>query len=415
MKKAFTFTLVLALFLVALPVSAQEEVVELVMGSWRTEDIEQWDEILAAFNAAYPNIVVRFEPTLNTEYDAQLRAALEAGTGPDLITCRPFDLSLGLYEAGYLASVNDLPGMEHFNDVARSGWITDDGENVYCVPMASVIHGFIYNADLFEEHGWTAPATMDEFMALLQTILDAGITPLAMGTKDGWGNAYMGFENIGPNYWDGEVGRQALISGEAKFTDPEFVAAIEAVVAWEPYLPDGHEAIGYADTQQLFPLGGAAIFPAGSWEIPIFEANAMFAMHAFKPPVVDPDAETCWINDHVDIAVGMNAATAHPEEARIFLEWLTTQEFAQMYSNLQPGFFSLSDHQLTLENPLAQEFLDWRQECQGTIRVLYQYLSRGEVSADNENWRIMPAVIQGVMTPMEAAEELESYLWRPGQ
>src|SRR5690606_41265085 len=77
----------------------------------------------------------------------------EGGTAGDLITCRPFDASLALFDQGYLADLTDLAGMENFGDVAKSAWVTDDGSQVFCVPMASVIHGFIYNADAFAELG----------------------------------------------------------------------------------------------------------------------------------------------------------------------------------------------------------------------------------------------------------------------
>ncbi|MCC7451788.1 MAG: extracellular solute-binding protein [Anaerolineae bacterium] len=416
MKRVLAFCLVLVMVaLAALPVhpTSAQGTVELVMGSWRTEDIKQWDQILAAFNKQYPNIKVTFQPTLNTEYNTALQAALAAGTGPDLITCRPFDLTLGLFNKGYLTDVTNLAGMEHFNAVARSGWTTDDGKTTYCVPMASVIHGFIYNADMFEKNGWKPPKTMEEFHTLLKAIKDAGVTPLAMGTKDGWTNMTMGFDNIGPNYWDGETGRQALIAGTAKLTEKPFIDVFKELASWKDYLPAGFEAVGYADTQQLFPQGKAAIFPAGSWEIPIFSENAKFKMSAFKPPVVDANAKTCWINDHIDIAVGGNKASKHPKEVETFLQWMTTQEFAEMYTNLQPGFFSLSDYKLTLKDPLAAQFISWRQECKGTIRVLDQFLSRGEVSAGQETWVIMPAMVSGQMTPEQAAEKLQALLWYP--
>lgn len=413
MKKLMLFTLMVSLMLPIGATSAQDEVVELVLGSWRTEDIPQWDIILDAFHEAYPNIRVSFEPTRTSEYDAALRASLESGTGPDLMTCRPFDQSLALFEQGFLADVTDLNGMEHFNNVARSGWITDDGESVYCVPMASVIHGFIYNKDMFEENGWEEPTTMDEFLALLAEIQAADITPLAIGSLEGWTLGTMLWESMGPNYWNGEEGRLALVAGEASMTDPEFIASLEAVDALQPYLPEGHPSIAYTDTQQLFPLGGAAIFPAGSWEIPIFEESAFFEMGAFRPPVPSADSETCYIGDHIDIAIGMNAATEHPEEAQIFLEWLTTQQFAQLYSDLQPGFFSLSDHEVTLDNPLGQEFLSWRSECEGSIRVLYQYLSRGELSATQEAWNLMPTLMQDINTVQEVAEQIQGFLWYP--
>ena len=60
--------------------------------------------------------------------------------------------------------------MENFSDVAKSAWITDDGTNVFCVPMASVIHGFIYNKDIFDELGLSEPTTEEEFYAVLDAI-----------------------------------------------------------------------------------------------------------------------------------------------------------------------------------------------------------------------------------------------------
>ena len=74
-------------------------------------------------------------------------------------------------------------------------------------------------------------------------------------------------------------------------------------------LGDGFEAQTYPDSQNLFTLGRAAIYPTGSWEIGVFNPQVSFTMGAFPPPV--PNAgDTCYISDHTDIAIGMNAATA---------------------------------------------------------------------------------------------------------
>ena len=126
-----------------------------------------------------------------------------------------------MFEKGYLADLTDLPGMENFSDVAKSAWITDDGKQTFCVPMASVIHGFIYNKDYFDKLGLTEPKTEAEFFALLDTIkADGTMTPLDMGTADQWESATMGFQNIGPNYWKGEEGRKALIAGHREVHRP---------------------------------------------------------------------------------------------------------------------------------------------------------------------------------------------------
>ncbi|HEX6302802.1 MAG TPA: ABC transporter substrate-binding protein [Anaerolineales bacterium] len=390
---------------------AEGEQVTLTIESWRNDDLPIWqDVIIPAFEAQYPNINVEFTPTAPAEYNGVLNTKLEGGTAGDLITCRPFDASLSLFQQDYLASLNDLPGMENFSDVAKSAWITDDGSDVFCVPMASVIHGFFYNKEAFDKLGLEEPTTMDEFMTVVETIQEDGeYAPIVMGTADQWESATMGFQNIGPNYWNGEEGRLALISGDAQYTDEPYVQTWETLASWAPYLPEGYEAVKYPDAQSLFTLGQGAIYPTGSWEIQLFESQADFEMGIFPPPL--PEAgDTCYISDHTDIALGMNASTDNPEEARTFLEWMTTQEFAELYSNSLPGFFTLSNHEIELENELAQEFLSWRQSCEETIRNSYQILSRGEPNLENELWRVSAAVMNGSLTPEQAAQEVQAGL-----
>jgi len=393
------------------PALSQAQSGELVIESWRNDDLAIWqDVIIPAFNKKYPDITVTFSPTAPTEYNAALNAKIEAGTAGDLITCRPFDASLALYQRGHLASLNDLPGIENFSDVAKSAWVTDDGATVFCVPMASVIHGFLYNQEIFEELGLAEPTTVAEFHALLDRLQEDGnYIPMAMGTADQWEAATMGFQNIGPNYWRGEEGRRALIAGEDKFTDPEYVAVFQELASWAPYLGDGYSAQTYPDSQNLFSLGRAAIYPAGSWDISVFRTQADFEMGAFPPPL--PEAgQDCFISDHTDIAIGMNAAAKNPDAARAFLEWTTTAEFAEIYSNQLPGFFSLSKHAVTVEDPTAAEFLSWREQCQPTIRNSYQILSRGEPNLENELWNVSAQVINGTLTPEAAAQQIQDGL-----
>ena len=110
-------------------------------------------------------------------------------------------------------------------------------------------------------------------------------------------------------------------------------------------MPDGYQAVSYPDMQNLFTLGGSAVYPAGSWEISIFNelVGDDFAIGAFPPPVPEEGAD-CFINDHMDMGMGMNANTQHPEEAQLFLEWLGSAEFAELWNNALPGFFAMSNH-----------------------------------------------------------------------
>jgi raffinose/stachyose/melibiose transport system substrate-binding protein len=397
--------------------SAQETTI--TIESWRNDDLAIWnDVIIPAFEAQHPEINVEFAPTAPAEYNASLNSKLQGGSAGDIITCRPFDASLELFNQGHLADLSDLGAMANFSDVAKSAWTTDDGSATFCVPMASVIHGFMYNRDAFEELGLEEPTTVDEFFAVLDAIKEDGTyIPMAMGTNDQWEAATMGYQNIGPNYWGGEDGRLALIAGEQTLTDQQWVAPFEQLARWKDYLGDGFEAQTYPDSQNLFTLGRAAIYPTGSWEIGVFEPLVDFEMGAFPPPV-PAEGDTCFISDHTDIGIGMNANSPNAEAARTFLEWVGSPEFATLYGNALPGFFPLSNGEVTLENPLAQEFISWRGECESTIRSTYAILSRGTPNLENETWIASANVINGTETPQDAAARLQEGLqswYTPGQ
>ncbi|MEL7115649.1 MAG: ABC transporter substrate-binding protein [Pseudomonadota bacterium] len=405
-------TIRLALLTTALTAtSAVADDVTLTIESWRNDDLTLWQtQIIPAFEAEHPGIKVNFTPSAPTEYNAVLNSKLEAGSAGDLITCRPFDASLALFEAGHLVDLDDMEAMSNFSDVAKSAWQTDDGSASFCVPMASVIHGFIYNADAFAELGLEVPTTEAEFFAVLEAIKeDGGYIPMAMGTNDQWEAATMGYNNIGPNYWKGEEGRRALIAGEQTLTDEAWVAPYATLARWADYLGDGYEAQTYPDSQNLFTLGRAAIYPAGSWEIAGFNSLADFEMGAFKPPVMAA-GDTCYISDHTDIGIGLNAASPNQEAAKTFLAWVGSPEFASIFGNALPGFFPLSNTPVELEDPLAKEFVGWRGECESTIRSTYQILSRGTPNLENETWGASVAAIKGTKTPEELGAELQEGL-----
>ena len=386
--------------------------VDLTIESWRNDDLTIWqDTILPAFMASHPDINVTFAPTAPAQYNAALNAKLEGGTAGDLITCRPFDSALDLYNKGQLAALNGLSALDNFSDVAKSAWTTDDGSATFCVPMAAVIHGFIYNKDAFAELGLSEPETQAEFTAVLDAIkADGNYIPMSMGTLDQWESAAMGYQNIGPMYWKGEEGRLAIINGTAKLTDAEWVKPFEILAEWGQYLGDGFEAQAYPDSQTLFTLGRAAIYPAGSWEITGFNNDADFELGAFRPPL--PNAgDNCYIDDHTDIAMGLNPASANADAAKTFLDWMGSEEFAQLYSNALPGFFSLSKHAISLDDPLANEFISWRAECDSTIRSAAQILTRGGTpNLWSGMWTASANVINGTQTPADAAAELQAGL-----
>ncbi len=408
----------LAAALLPTVVPARAQPAKLVIESWRNDDTQIWNnQILPVFRKAHPDIDVVFAPTKSSEYNAALNAKLDAGTAGDILACRPFDLTQRMASSGQIAPVGDLPGTENFGPDARLAWTSEDGKNLLCVPVSSVDHGFLYNKAIFKQLGLQVPTTQDEFFALLDKIKQEGsYTPLAIGTADEWGVASMAYQNIGPTFWHGEAGRHALIAGREKLTDPQWVEPFRVLKRWTAYMGDGYSAQSYADSQNLFTLGRAAIYPSGSWEIAPFKQQADFEMGAFPPPVLKA-GDRCVTTDHPDMALGMNSKTKNPEAARTFLRWVASPEFAQIYANALPGAFPMTKAAFTVDDPAAKEFLSFRTRCETTIRPFYQYFSRGTPSIEELNKVVTASVMNGKTTPeaggVRQQQALESWYKPP--
>ena len=263
----------------------------LTIESWRNDDLPIWqDKIIPAFESSTPTSRSKFPPTAPTEYNAALNAKLDGGTAGDLITCRPFDASLQLFKKGNLADLNDLPGMENFSDVAKCAWTTDDGKTTFCVPMASVIHGFIYNKDDLRQA--RLEAAEDRGRVLRRARQDQGgrhLHPDGDGHQRPVGSRDHGLPEYRPQLLEGRGRPHGADQGQGRSSPTRPMSSrVRSSPRWKPYLGDGFEAQTYPDSQNLFTLGRAAIYPAGSWEISPSTSRREFEMGAFPPPVRRP-------------------------------------------------------------------------------------------------------------------------------
>ena len=82
----------------------------------------------------------------------------------------------------------------------------------------------------------------------------------------------------------------------------------------------------------------------------------------------------------------------------------------RFFANALPGFFPLSSTPVQITDPLAAEFVGWREECESTIRSTYQILSRGTPNLENDTWGASVAAIKGTSTPQELGQKLQDGL-----
>ncbi|MCP3697959.1 MAG: carbohydrate ABC transporter substrate-binding protein [Aliivibrio sp.] len=382
-----------------------------IIESWRADGPIWNEKIIPAFNKHHPEITVKYVAPSeadvakwNSDPVGFLQRRITSDQAGDLIACRPFDGSLELFQKGLLKEVTEMEGIENFPSFAQTPWQTDSGAQTFCLPMASVIHGFFYNKDIFTKLNLKEPTTNAEFYQILDKAKQANYLPLAMGLKDKWETDALAFQNIGPTYWKGEDGRNGLLSGQERMDSLPYQQTYSQLARWADYMGDAPENRGYGQSRSLFVNGQAAVFPAGSWDILTFKGK--MNMGVFPPPV-EKQGDACYFSDHTDLGMGINARTKNPEAAETFLKWMTTAEFAELLTNELSGFFSLSNHFFEVKDPIAEEMISWRETCDSTIRSSTHILSRGQPSLEQNIWSTTVDVMTGKLAPKTAAEQLQ--------
>ena len=73
----------------------------------------------------------------------------------------------------------------NFSDAAIKASTGDDGKK-YLVPLLNYPWGFFYRKSVWQDKGYSEPATFDELKALCAQMKKDGLIPIAFGDKDGW-------------------------------------------------------------------------------------------------------------------------------------------------------------------------------------------------------------------------------------
>lgn len=196
---------------------------------------------------------------------------------------RPYAAGLKLAEAGYVEKINDLSGLRAYPEEALMASRDEQG-NQYGVPINLSSTQFFYNKKIFKDNNLEVPTTWGEFIALNDQLLEKGITPIAMGTKEGWLLSLL-HGIVGPAIYEGNDFYQAVLTGEKDFSDAQFIESIQVMNDLKKYFPANSEGLGMDDIRTLFALEDAAMFPLGSWEIPVvLEMNPDLDLGYFPIP-----------------------------------------------------------------------------------------------------------------------------------
>ena len=331
------------------------EDVTLTVWSWRPEDEDAYTEIFDVYEAANPGITIEFVPFVNTDYNTILSTGLTGDGGPDVAQVRSYGGVQPLIEAGQLLPLDgDVASLSSFSDLALKSQKGQSDGLVYGVPTAYQAFTAFYNKAIFEELGLSEPTTWDEWISALEALQAGGYIPISAPAKDVWMLAIMLDAIAAPRY-GGQAFESDVLSGAKDFNDPDYVAAIALMDDLQQYLPDDVIGVSYDDSKTLFLTEQAGIFLGGSFEIGYWRENAPeLDLGVFSVPAPPDSLAEASVVGWYDGAYGVSANSDNPDEAMALVDWMGTQEFGQMYTELIKQLSAVPG--TVPEDPLLAEF-----------------------------------------------------------
>lgn len=225
------------------------------------------DGVCSAENEALP---LEVSSIPQAELDAQIQllasqdglpAMFSAGGNP----AEGAKLAAAGYTVDFDAALTELGVRDKISEGAVSTIKKLYGGEFSFLPYQYNIEGIFYNKAVFEENGWAVPTTWDELVAIAGEAQAAGYTPFAASGEQGWP-----LTRLVSGYLFRSLGADALekvADGEAKLTDPEYVAAATAIadLGAAGYFGSNVASLDYDAATNEFLTGKAAMIYMGSW------------------------------------------------------------------------------------------------------------------------------------------------------
>jgi glucose/mannose transport system substrate-binding protein len=226
------------------------------------------EAMMVVFNAEYPDIEfvnAAVAGGAGTNARAVLATRLQSGDPPDSWQGHAGQELIGTYvAASQIEPLNDLYEAEGWIAVMPETLIPliSENGNIYSVPVnihrANVLW---YSPAVLEANNVEVPGSMEEWFAAMDTLQDAGVTPLALGEQ--WTQLHL-FETV----LLGSLGADAyngLWDGSTDWGSAEVNAALDDFAKVLTYANSDAASLSWQDAAQLVVNGDAAFNVMGDW------------------------------------------------------------------------------------------------------------------------------------------------------
>lgn len=305
-------------------------------------NLGKWQEAIASFEAAYPNVNVEFKSVPQNSIETFMQEA-DAGGGADIVQVSDGDVSR-IAQGGYFEPLDPYMsgemGMQtldpsvFFESVLTSGQYNG---TTYVLPRDYNPVVFFYNKDLFDAAGLAYPTddwTWDDLLTAAQalTLRDGSgkVTQWGFTIRDGAGNPYWQrglWAFIYQNGNDMISADGTRVSGH--LDSDETVQAIQ----WYADLFTTHKVTPTRDlmaasgSRDLFVDGKSAMQFTGFWELYGYTQNTNISLGVAQLP-----QGTQRGNSLTWRGFAMNSKSQNKDAAWIFLRWISADEGAKVFA-----------------------------------------------------------------------------------
>jgi raffinose/stachyose/melibiose transport system substrate-binding protein len=291
-----------------------------------------WEAITEAYAEVNPDvrIVTETHPT-GGEGDNLIKTRLASGEMNDLFYYNVGSLLQALNPDQTLTDLSSEPWVEKLLDDFVTTVSTESG--MYGAPAASSFAGgIIYSKPIYEQLGLDIPRTWDEFVSNSETILAAGITPIAQTYGAPWTSQVMVLGDFYNVLAENPDWAEQYTAGEAKYAQEPALAGFEHLQeAYEAgFFNEDFASATYEDGVRMLVEGTAAQYPmltgnvAGA--IGSTFPDAVDTIGVFPIPGQDPESNglTVWMPSALYIPKTTEGAQL--DAAKEFLTWMVSPE-----------------------------------------------------------------------------------------
>lgn len=413
-KRMLFMACLLSLLAMSGSVFAQEKV---VVTWWHINTNEPeaafWQSVADEYMVENPDVTIEITVLENEAFKSRLVTVMQAGDPPDLFQSWGGGVLWKFADAELVRNIApDLEGewRDSFNAQAALELYGQD-EEYYGVPWQWGAVGLFYNRALFEEAGLDAdnpPANWEEFLAAVETLKEAGITPISLGGKDKWPGHF---------WWvylamrlGGEEAFLEAYNRTGSFADETFVEAgeyLNQLIALEPF-PEDFLAMGYGDQAGYMGNGSAAMELMGQWSPGAQSGNSESGegigedLSWFPFPAIEDGAgnATDVLGGGDGFAVGINAE----DEAVDFLRYITSTDVQRRATEIWIVPVVAGTEDLVAKDPILAAIVEARDAAPYFQLYYDQFLPPAVGQTINDS---VEQLFAGVSTPEEVAQDIE--------